>query len=197
MKTKLIILLSILLITTTGFSQTTKKFTDTGSVSEQFDNLIKNSNRYQEYKVVKTDWLYKLKKNVSDSISASKEELVSTYGTINAQKKSIDSLKLAVKTSETSIANLSGQIESISIFGIQFEKGTFKIILFSIIAILAILLLLFISKFKQSNSVTVQTKQNFKELDEEFEAHRKKALEREQKVRRQLQDELNKQKKDS
>jgi hypothetical protein len=34
-------------------------------------------------------------------------------------------------------------------------------------------------------------------LDEEFETHRKTALEREQKVRRQLQDELNKQKKDS
>jgi len=69
--------------------------------------------------------------------------------------------------------------------------------LFSIIAILTIFLFVFISKFKQSNNITVQAKQDFKELDEEFEAHRKKALEREQKVRRQLQDELNKQKKDN
>ena len=33
--------------------------------------------------------------------------------------------------------------------------------------------------------------------EEEFEEHRKTALEREQKVRRQLQDEINKQKNDS
>lgn len=197
MKTKLIILFSIFLTTATVFSQATKKFTDTGSVNEQFDHLIKNSNRYQEYKVVNTTWLYKLKKNVSDSLSANKEELISTYGTINSQKKSIDSLKLAVNTSEASITNLSGQIESISLLGIQFKKETFKIILFSIIAILTIFLFVFISKFKQSNNITVQAKQDFKELDDEFEAHRKKALEREQKVRRQLQDELNKQKKDN
>ena len=34
-----------------------------------------------------------------------------------------------------------------------------------------------------------------KEVEEEYDEHRKKALEREQKVRRQLQDEINKQKK--
>ena len=57
-------------------------------------------------------------------------------------------------------------------------------------------MIVFISKFKQSNSITIQTKETLKEVEEEFENHRKTALEREQKVRRQLQDELNKQKKE-
>lgn len=196
MRTKFILLFVVLLTTTVTFSQSTKKFIDTGYVSNQFDNLIKNSNKYQDYKVVKLNWLVKLKSNVTDSISASKKELSSTYSTINTQKKSIDSLKLALNTSEKSISNLSGQIESISLFGIQFEKETFKTIMFSIIGLLAILLIAFISKFKQSNTITTDTKKALQELDEEFEIHRKKALEREQKVRRQLQDELNKQKKD-
>lgn len=196
MKAKLILLFIVLFTTTISFGQSTKKFIDTGSVSNQFDNLIKNSNRYQDYKVVKQTWLIKLKSNVTDSISASKKELSLAYKSINNQKKSIDSLKLALNTSEKSIANLSGQIESISLLGIQFEKGTFKTIMFSIIGLLAILLIAFVSKFKQSNTITTDTKQSLKELDEEFEAHRKKALEREQKVRRQLQDELNKQKRD-
>ena len=79
----------------------------------------------------------------------------------------------------------------------ELEKSLFKTILISIIAVLTILLLFFISKFKMSNSITTQVKLDLKALDEEFETHRKTALEREQKVRRQLQDELNKQKKDS
>ncbi|SNR59151.1 hypothetical protein SAMN06265371_106113 [Lutibacter agarilyticus] len=197
MKTKTLILFTLLFTVNLTFGQTVKKFTDTGSVSNQFDNLIKNSNRYQDYKVVKTTWLYKLKENVTDSISASKKEIIAADKLINSQKKSIDSLKLAIHTSEATITNLNNEIQSISLVGIQINKGTFKTIMFSVIVILTLLLLFFITKFKQSNSITTQTKLDLKELDEEFELHRKKALEREQKVRRQLQDELNKQKKDN
>lgn len=195
MKNKILLLITLLTVSI-SFSQTVKKFTDTGSVSNQFDNLIKNSNRYQEYKVVNKSWLLKLKSNVTDSISANQKEISDANRLINSQKKSIDSLKLAIHTSETSISNLQGEIQSISLFGLQINKSAFKTIMFSIIIVLALLLLFFISRFKQSNSITKQTKLDLKELDEEFEQHRKKALEREQKVRRQLQDELNKQKKD-
>lgn len=196
MKTKTLLFFTLLLTVSISFGQTVKKFTDSGSVSNQFDNLIKNSNRYQDYKVVKTTWLLKLKENVTDSISASKKEIIAANKLINSQKKSIDSLKLAIHTSEASITNLNNEIQSISLFGMQINKSNFKTIMFSVIVILALLLLFFITKFKQSNSITTQTKLDLKELDEEFEQHRKKALEREQKVRRQLQDELNKQKKD-
>lgn len=196
MKSKFILLLVVLITTTTAFSQATKKFIDTGSVSNQFDYLMKKSNNYQEFKVVKANWLVKLKSNVTDSIKASQKELSSTYSTINAQKKNIDSLKVALNTSKNSNTELTTQIESISLFGIHLQKGVFKGIMFSIIGLLAVLLIVFISRFKQSNSITVQTRKDLKELDEEFESHRKVALEREQKVRRQLQDELNKQKKD-
>ena len=75
-------------------------------------------------------------------------------------------------------------------------QNLFKTIMLSIIGGLVLFLLFFISKFKQSISVTKQTKSNLKEVEDEYEEHRKKALEREQKVMRRLQDELNKQKKD-
>lgn len=196
MKIKNLLLITLLLTVSICFGQTVKKFTDTGSVSNQFDNLIKNSNRYQEYKVVKQTWLFKLKSNVIDSISASKKEITTANKQLSVQKKSIDSLKLAIHTSETSITNLKSEIQSISLVGLQINKSVFKTMMFSIIAVLTLLLLFFISKFKQSNSITTQTKLDLKELDEEFEVHRKKALERDQKVRRQLQDELNKHKKE-
>lgn len=197
MKTKHILLFSLLLTFSISFGQTVNKFNDTGSVSNQFDNLINKSNRYQEYKVVKKTWLLRLKSNVTDSISNYKKEINTANKLIIAQKKSVDSLKLAINTSDSTIANLKNEIQSISLFGTLINKGTFKTIMFSIIIILALLLVFFISKFKQSNSITTQSKLDLKELDEEFELHRKKALEREQKVRRQLQDELNKQKKDN
>ncbi len=196
MKKSFILIITLFSITTTLFSQTNKKFIDTGSVKNQFDYLINKSNRYQEFKVVKINWLNKLKSNVNDSLSVSKKELLNSFVTINSQKKTIDSLKVSLANSKNNITALTKEKQSISLFGIQLGKSFFKTLLFSIIGILAVLLVFFIIKFKQSNSITSQAKLDLKEVEEEFDTHRKKALEREQKVMRKLQDELNKQKKE-
>ncbi|REE79768.1 hypothetical protein BX611_2664 [Lutibacter oceani] len=196
MKKYLILVILLLFVSTNLLSQTNKKFIDSGSVENQFESLINNSNKYQDYKVVKHNWLLKLKSNVNDSLQVSKNEILNSTKIINSQKSIIDSLNIALAETKAEITNLKTQIESISFLGIEFEKGLFKTIMLSIIGGLMLLLLLFISKFKQSNSITKQTKDNLKEVEEEYEDYRKKALEREQKVMRRLQDELNKQKKE-
>jgi len=196
MKTKLIFGIAVFFITSSVFCQSNRKYIDTGSVKNQFDYLINKSNRYKDYKVVKINWLQKLKSNVTDSLSASEKEILNNYSLINSQKNSIDSLNLTLNNSERKIASLNAEIQSISLFGFEFKKPMFKIIMFLIIGTLTVLLMVFITKFKRSNSITIQTKLTLKEVETEFEEHRKIALEREQKVRRQLQDELNKQKKD-
>lgn len=196
MKTKLISVITLFFITTTAISQTNRKFIDTGSVKNQFDYLINKSNRYKDYKVVKIDWLRKLSSNVADSLSESEIEILTNYSLINSQKNTIDSLNTILINSEKKISSLNTEIQTISLFGVDFKKPFFKTMLFLIIGILVVLLSIFITKFKRSNTITIQTKLTLKEVETEFEEHRKIALEREQKVRRQLQDELNKQKKD-
>jgi hypothetical protein len=196
MKTKLILGIALFFITITAVCQSNGKFIDTGSVKNQFDYLINKSNKYKDYKVVKINWLQQLSSNVADSLSASEKEILSNYSLINSQKNIIDSLNTSLNKSDSKITSLNKEIQSISLFGIQFKKPVFKTMMFLIIGILAVLLIFFITKFKRSNSITTQTKLTLKEVETEFEEHRKIALEREQKVRRQLQDELNKQKKE-
>ncbi len=75
-------------------------------------------------------------------------------------------------------------------------KIRYKHFFFSQINFSTYCITIFIGRFKQSNSITKDIKNRLKETEEEFDNHRKVALEREQKVRRQLQDELNKQKKE-
>ena len=54
-------------------------------------------------------------------------------------------------------------------------------------------MLFFIFKFFKNNVITKEAKNNLIDVEQELDAHRKKSLEREQKLRRQLQDEINKQ----
>jgi predicted PurR-regulated permease PerM len=196
MKKQLTFLIAVMLISWNGFSQINKKFIDTGSVKNQFDYLIKKSNRYQNYKVVQSNWLEKLKKNVADTLLKSKKEIANNYKIIETQNATIDSLQKNIKNSLEKIKTLTVEKQSISFLGLQIKKARFKSILFFIIGVLVLFLVFFISKFKQSNSVTQRTKEALKELENEYNEHRTKALEREQKIMRKLQDELNKQKKE-
>jgi predicted negative regulator of RcsB-dependent stress response len=63
-----------------------------------------------------------------------------------------------------------------------------------IIIVLLGLFLLFYYKFRQSNIITEYAKNALNDLEEEYATHRQKALEREQKAMRKLQDEINKNK---
>ena len=76
-------------------------------------------------------------------------------------------------------------------------KASYNSLLWTIIFGLVALLLFFIFRFKSSNTITVQSKNLLNDTEKEFETYKAKALEREQKVRRELQDELNKQKYDA
>ena len=81
---------------------------------------------------------------------------------------------------------------SINFFGIPLEKDIYSSIVWGIILVLGVLLIVFISKFAKSNSTTRSTLKDFEDLQNEYEEYRTKSIEREQKVRRQLQDEINK-----
>lgn len=189
--------IAVLFITSNIYSQTTAKLKDTVSVKSQFEYLMDNSNTLQDYKVVRTAWLLKLKSNVLDSISASKKRIFDNASTMNSQKIVIDSLNTKLATAETTITSLIAEKESISLFGISFDKSVFKTLFFLIVLGLLGGLLFFITKFKQSNSITTHCKVSLKQAEEEFATYKEKALEREQKAMRRLQDELNKNKKDS
>ncbi len=113
---------------------------------------------------------------------------------VTAQANEITNLKTSLSNTESTLNSTNEEKENISLFGIQMSKDNYKVLMWGIVAGLLALLLLFIYKFKGSNSSTREAKLKLSEVEVEFEDHRRTALEREQKVRRQLQDELNKQK---
>lgn len=172
---------------------------NSGTIDNQFEYVFKKSGNFkgtrgQKYEAVKQAWLLKLKANVLDSLKTTYEELDKTQAVVMTQAKSIDDLNAELANTKTELANTISEKDSMELFGIQTSKPNYSLILWSIVGVLSALLLFFIYKYRNSNAVTKQAKLNLSEIEEEFEEHRRNALEREQKVRRQLQDEINKQK---
>ncbi len=160
-------------------------------VSEQFEHMYKKSGSYKQYKVIEKEWFFMLKKNVTDSIKSLHKQLIDSKNKIAEQAKKIDKTNSELKSSSEEINSLTKEKESISFLGIPLKKAMYNTVIFLIIAVLTALLGFYIYRFKDSHRVTRKYKKDLSELEKEFEEHRTKALEREQKVRRQLQDLIN------
>lgn len=163
------------------------------TVENQFKELYKKSNNYQIYKVVKKNEFLKLQKNVIDSISVLKKDIVTKQKHIDTHLNSIKNLQTKISTLNTDLTTSIEKEDAISFIGIPLQKSTYNTIMWSTILGLFAALAFFIFKFNNSNSVTKETKDALADVENEFETHKKKALEKEQKLRRQLQDEINKQ----
>jgi len=167
----------------------------TTTLEEQFVDVIDKSNRYEDYKVVKIYKLNNLKKNVEDSIASFKKDLENARGTIAVQKSEIDTLTQSVSSLQSELNISIENQDGISLFGALINKATYKITMWGIIGLLVLVALFLLFKFKNSNVITKATNLKLAETDEEYETHRQQALEREQQLRRKLQDEIIKNKK--
>tara|TARA_R110000868_G_scaffold194178_3_gene439527 strand:+ start:23059 stop:23697 length:639 start_codon:yes stop_codon:yes gene_type:complete len=172
---------------------------DSGTINNQFEYVIQKSSswtdeRGQSYKVTKRNWLYDLKAHTLDSLKAVHKELLDTQTVVLNQSKEITDLKTNLTNTLSDLEKTDSEKNNMSLFGMHMSKTGYNILMWTIIAGLLALLLFFVYKFNNSNAVTRDAKYALSEMEEEFEEHRKTALEREQKVRRQLQDEINKQK---
>jgi septal ring factor EnvC (AmiA/AmiB activator) len=167
---------------------------NSGTIDNQFEYVIRRSNSYQDFKVVKKTWLYALKAHTMDSLQALRKDLANTQSVVDRQAMNIETLQTSLANTEETLAKTEEEKNNMALFGMQLGKTNYNVLMWSIIAALFALLLFFIYKFKNSNTLTRQAKFKLEEVESEFEEHRRIALEREQKVRRQLQDEINKNK---
>lgn len=172
---------------------------DNGPISSQFDFIVKKSGNYRadgvRYEVVKESNLYKLRKNVLDSLTAMNKITGELRSTIAGHETTIVSLNKKLEETTGNLTAVSEEKDSMSFLGIQVAKATYNFILWTVITALLMMLLFFIYKFRNSNILTQEARVSLSELELEYEDHRRRALEREQKISRQLQDEINKYKK--
>lgn len=199
LKTLTLTLFSCLFLIAANAQQKTTEEEDTlslteGTIDNQFEYVIQKSYNYQEYKNVKKTWLYQLKAHTLDSLKAIQNDLKTTQNTVDSLALEIKTLKSNLSETKLTLADTNEEKDNMALFGLQMSKNNYNVLMWSIIGVLFALLLLFIYRFKNSNSVTKEAKKTLVETEDEFEEHRRTALEREQKVRRQLQDEINKQK---
>ena len=171
-----------------------------GSIDDQFNYVLRKSGNFkgtngQMYEAVSRRMLLNLQLHTIDSLKTIQAKLDTSKNTINQQLSEIKSLKTNLLDTQLDLDKTTLEKNNMSLLGVYMSKTSYNVLMWTIVAGLLALLIFFIFKFKNSNTITKKAKHNLSEIEEEFDEHRRTALEREQKVRRQLQDEINKQRK--
>lgn len=191
-----LLLMASVLIINTGRGQETeeqKPSLDNGTLKSQYDYLIDESNDYQEYKVIKKVWTSKFERSLKDSLDAFAQSKKEAAELAKSQVEKINALKAQLAGTQDSLATVNEEKNSIKLLGAPMEKSAYKTTMWSTIGVLVLLALILIFKFRSSNAASSLAKRNLTDVEEEFQEYKKRSLEREQKLRRELQDEINKQ----
>ena len=186
------LLVIFFLITINTYSQKTKK--ETLTISEQFDEVFRISTNYKENKVISKTIFQNLRNNALDSIERIHKELQLKNQRNNFLKDSLHTIKKELGNLNSDLKLIINEKDTIYLFGIKLSKVIYKIIIWITVLLLIFMLSYSLYEYKNSFFVTSQAKKNLIDAENELSDLRKNSLKKEQKLRRLLQDEINKQK---
>lgn len=162
------------------------------SLQERFLYMKSKSQSYGAYKVVKESTLDGVWKIANDTIAAKEAAISRAQATINQLKGELDKSIEAYKEKEKSMEEIMHASTHINVIGIDFNKSTFITTVAVIIAGLLVMLGLVIGRMKLQSNALSERNLAVSALTHEFEEYKQRAMERQTKLSRELQDERNK-----
>ncbi|TRX52654.1 hypothetical protein FNH22_21630 [Fulvivirga sp. M361] len=161
-------------------------------LEEQFKELRDNAETFKVYKVIKQTELNSFWNTVTDSINIIENKLAEARHSIEVQQRNITEKEAVITAKNQEIEGLEFAATHISVLGINMFKEAFIIISFTVITLIIIMLVLLYGRFKTSTVVSRKKIHEFNKLNAEYEEHKKEALEKQMKLRRELQTQINK-----
>ena len=191
------LIFSILLIITAGssFAQTSaaKAIEDPNlDLKERFDVMKTNSQTYGEYKVIKEYILDEFWKLTIDSIAKQHAGQLESNNKISLLNQELLATQNELKTQQASVEEIVFDSKHISVVGIPFGKGAFIVISAVIIAGLTLMVVITLARMKIVNAGMKEKTLLVHSISQEHEEYKHKALDKQTKLSRELQNERNK-----
>ena len=162
------------------------------SLETQFSLFKDNVNLWDGYLMTKVPQLDEFHQSLMDTIKSIEKSVATTNIEIATSKEEINHLSKQLSDTQTKLEASLLKENTLTSLGMSLDKTTFPTIVYIIIIIAVLIALFAFFLFFRSNSVTKETEKRYLELTEEFQSQKVSALERETKLRRELQTERNK-----
>jgi hypothetical protein len=179
---RLIIITVFMVLGVTGIKSQTPlpEILDKGTIKDQMKYVEEKTLIYENYRAIREDMFQKMKNNAVDSLSKARSSINEYMQLTGNLKVTIDSLNSSLGSTQEELKKLTRTKNSISIVGMELDKNSYNSIMWTIVAVLVLLLAIGYLAFKRFRTITLNTKKELNELKAEFEGYRQKSrIERE------------------
>ena len=161
------------------------------SLNNKYKALIESSETFNQYKVIPRTSLDAFWSEVMDSLQESSQSIDELLGSNQVQADTIRNLTSALGNVEEQLNESLTQNDSISFLGLGLSKGTYHILVWSIIFVVVVLAVICYMMFAKSNRVTSRAKKELDTLQLAYDEHKNQSREKQVKLKRELQTALN------
>lgn len=181
-----------LLAVSLAFGQGQEALEGNHTLKERYEILKSNVESYKDYRVIRNNVLDGVWKISMDSVAKVKSDLRTANATIARLNGEIQGAANKVKEAEESLQQSAYERTHMNVIGIPVAKSVFVTTSFIVVGALIIALLTVLSTFSMLRRSNREKELTIHGIMAEFDAFRKKALEKEVKISRELQSERNK-----
>lgn len=192
----LISLLTFVTVKAQDIEAVSEKPINKTTVENQLNVIVSNPAEQNGVKMIPKTDLISLRSDVVTLLSRNENDLTASKKTIESKNAEIKDLLTKMDEANSKVAASDSANETFSFLGMSLSKALYHSAMWSMVGVLLIFTLFLSTRFKKAYGITRDAKEKLTEVEEEFELFKRNAIEREQKLRRQLQDEINKQKKE-
>lgn len=172
-----------------GFSQNQTEFPNT--LRGDFDKMLKESNRYQDFKVVKRVKLDAFIRQVEDTLALRADEMKREVQAAEELRAQLASLRTENENLESEVTRLNDEKDGIQTLGMNMDKGSFASMMWFLVIALAAVGVFLVLRLRTNSSAQSRIKKHLSDLEDELGSTKKKALEKEQELKREMQDYIN------
>jgi hypothetical protein len=162
------------------------------TLEERFLIMKNKSQKYGDYKVIKEAVLDGVWRITRDSMRTQKALVKEKQDAIASLQSQLQNAQATLQQKEASMAELVNSSTHISVLGINLEKKTFVGVFFTLLIGLVLALVVMTGKLKSMYSAIKEKIDLVNATNFEFEEYKHKALDKQTKLSRELQNERNK-----
>lgn len=155
---------------------------DSALLEAQLDYVHENTRVYNDFRAIRDDIFLKLKRNVKDTLNATKLEVEKLNSRLTQRDFQIESLNTDITRTKNEKDEAIRNRDSQSFIGIQMNKTLYSSIMWLIILGLAALAVITFILFIRSHRVTKDVKDELQSTQDEFDLYRKSSREKYEKL---------------
>lgn len=161
------------------------------TLSQQYEEVVTNSGSYKGFKEIRQDKLDLLWKNISDTLNKERALLSEARTKLGSNDQAALASKTELENAQKELALSEARVNQVSLLGLYVEKGSYNLIMWGLVLLLAAALTFSIYRNRSSLQEARYRTGLYNDLTEEFQKHKVNANEKEKKLARELQTERN------